>query len=153
MAKKAEYGLANEKDAVNSYVRDRNVNVYRCGLVIDPSCPHLGATPDGKIYDPSENPPFGLIELKCPLVDSVNQCQCLKKNNGILQLKSSHQYYYQIMGQMALSGLRWCDFIVWTPNDMHIERIKFDCDVFSGMKMKLDLFYFEYYIPLFLSEK
>ncbi|XP_070549356.1 uncharacterized protein [Ptychodera flava] len=147
-----KYGLDHENDAVNAYVNERNVNVYKCGLIINPSCPHLGATPDERVYDPDEDPPFGLIEQKCPVAESVHNCQYLKMNNGALKLKTSHQYYYQIMGQMGISGLSWCDFVVWTPNGMRIERIRSNLQEFAEMKMKLDKFYFENYLPLFLTK-
>ena len=40
--------------------------VYDAGLVVNPSFPYLGASPDGKVYDPTEKDPFGLLEMKNP---------------------------------------------------------------------------------------
>lgn len=40
--------------------------VYDAGLVINPSFPFLGDSLDGKVYDPTENDPFGLLEIKNP---------------------------------------------------------------------------------------
>ena len=38
-----------------------------CGFFICESCPFLGATPDGTVYDPSNSShPFGCLEVKCP---------------------------------------------------------------------------------------
>ena len=33
--------------------------VFNAGLVVNPSFPYLGASPDGKVYDPTEKDPFG----------------------------------------------------------------------------------------------
>ena len=38
--------------------------VFDAGLVVNPSFPYFGASPDGKVYDPTEKDPFGLLEIK-----------------------------------------------------------------------------------------
>ena len=38
--------------------------VFDAGLVVNPSFPCLGASPDGKVYDPTKKDPFGLLEIK-----------------------------------------------------------------------------------------
>ncbi|XP_053400294.1 uncharacterized protein LOC128557216 [Mercenaria mercenaria] len=43
-----------------------NVSVFRTGLLINPSCPYLGASPDGKVLDRSSYDHFGLLEIKYP---------------------------------------------------------------------------------------
>ena len=44
-----------------------NFLVFDAGLSVHPSLPYLGASPDGKVFDPSAETPFGLLEIKCPL--------------------------------------------------------------------------------------
>ena len=44
----------------------RNFSVYDYGLVVNPSHPYLGASPDGKVFHPSSTSPFGLLEIKRP---------------------------------------------------------------------------------------
>lgn len=46
--------------------RNTKFIVYEAGLVINPSLPYLGASPDGKVFDPTDNEPFGLREIKAP---------------------------------------------------------------------------------------
>ena len=43
-----------------------NFAVCDAGLSVHLSFPFIGANPDGKVYDPSENPSYGLLEIKCP---------------------------------------------------------------------------------------
>ena len=40
----------------------------RCGLVLDTDHRYLGASPDGKVFDATAIPRFGLLEVKCPFV-------------------------------------------------------------------------------------
>ena len=37
-----------------------------CGLVVNAQAPWLGASPDCLLYDPSEENPYGIGEVKCP---------------------------------------------------------------------------------------
>ncbi|XP_077508760.1 uncharacterized protein LOC144120231 [Amblyomma americanum] len=67
-----QYGITNEQPAVQRYVavmktRGHDVEAFRSGLVVDPSCPWLGASPDRLLFDPwCEIPSHGLLEVKCP---------------------------------------------------------------------------------------
>ena len=92
-------------------------------------------------------PPFGLLEIKCPQVSSVLECQYLVKDaSGSLKLKKNHNYYYQILTQLAVSGLEGCDFFVWCANDNHQETIYFNEELWKDVQNKEDMFYFSYFI-------
>lgn len=54
-----------EAGALKDYAVLKNLNWTKCGLVIHPDAPWLGAMPDGLVYDPLERPSFGLVEIKC----------------------------------------------------------------------------------------
>ena len=53
--------------------------------------------------------------------------------------------------QMGITGMPWCNFYVHTESDYHLERISFDKDFRAVMKNKLDLFFYNYYLPLFVK--
>jgi hypothetical protein len=147
-----KFGIENEPVAAKIYAQTFGRNVYRVGFVINPSCCFLGASPDRRVFDPdASDSPWGLLEIKCTQAESVAQCQYLvvpnKSETGLKQLKTSHEYYYQIMGQMGLTGNSWCDFFVFAQNDFHAERIYFDATAFSDMMSKLASFYFQYFLP------
>ena len=38
----------------------------------------------------------------------------LKQTDNGIKLKENHNYYYQVQGQMGITGLKWSDFCVWT---------------------------------------
>ena len=147
-------GIECEPLAAASYVeiKNNNVNLYPCGVVVSPFCPWLAASPDRKVYDPTRNEPFGLLEIKCPNVSSVLEIKdgSLKRNkdSGLLALNHNHKYYHQIQMQLAVTGLPWCDLFVWAENDNdhHLETIRFDPDSWQQTKNKADCFYFDYFL-------
>lgn len=101
-----------EFEAAVEYCKMRNVSYTPCGLVIYPDAPWLGASPDGLVYDPSTQPPFGLVEIKCPNVKSYMDCKYLQMQHGTSALCESHSYFWQIQGQLLITGLQWCDFLI-----------------------------------------
>ncbi|KAJ8307894.1 hypothetical protein KUTeg_014541 [Tegillarca granosa] len=142
-------GLACEPVAVSAYSckLENKVNLYPCGVVVSFSAPWLAASPDRKVYNPERNPPFGLLEIKCPSTSSVLEVNYLKKDEtGSLSIKRSHSYYYQVLSQLAVTGLTWCDLYIWCENDDHLETIHFDNILWQQVKDRLDEFFFSYYL-------
>lgn len=88
-----------------------------------------------------QNTGFGLLEIKCPNVKSCVDCPYLKLQNGTPELKQQHAYYCQVQGQMLISGLDWCDLVVYAQDDMKIQRIYKDM-----FRETLYLHYFDAYI-------
>jgi hypothetical protein len=41
-------------------------------------------------------------------------------------LKLTHEYYYQVMGQMGITVVTWCDFFVLARDDYRVGRVVFD---------------------------
>ena len=97
------------------------------------------------VFRDGENTPTGIIEIKCPfsfhfkhsIGDSTVNGKCLfcyiEETTEAVKLKRSHDYFYQVQGQMAVVGVQWCDFIIWTPAFIHVERIYYD-DTFWNTK-------------------
>ncbi|XP_033726735.1 uncharacterized protein LOC117316303 [Pecten maximus] len=141
------YGIASEPVAANAYVERLNgeVNIYPSGLVVSPWSPWLAASPDRKVYCPTLNPKYGLLEIKCP-VNPLSECQYLTKDENGYKLKERHNYFYQVMMQMAVTGMEWCHFFVWTPEESHLELILFNTNTWKEMKEKLDDFFFYHYL-------
>src|SRR6056300_1384636 len=123
------------------------VNVIPSGIVINPWCPWLAASPDRKVYNPNRDSPFGLLEIKCPVVESVSEVDYLQKiDDQRYQLKENHNYFYQILMQLAVTGLEWCDLFVWCENDSASITIYFDANKWNSVQEKLDIFYFQYFL-------
>ena len=46
-----------------------------------------------------------------------------------------------MQGQLALTGLEWCDFVIWTLGGISVERIYVDADHCENLKSKLVYYY------------
>ena len=75
-------------------------NVRECGI-FSPDDIQCGASPDGLVDDD------GTIEIKCP--KTATHIQTLKSG------KLPTQYYWQVQGQLWVTGRKWCDFISYDP--------------------------------------
>ena len=74
-----------------------------------------------------------MVEVKCPLcaekssIEEVTENQrnfCLEAYpDGSLQLKHDHSYFYQCQLQMYVTQHGYCDFVVWTSEKLHVERL------------------------------
>ena len=60
-------------------------------------------------------------------------------------LKSNHDYYFQVQGQMAITGIHKCDFVVWIPKDVFVQNIPFDSQFWNKYLPKLKYFSFILY--------
>ena len=74
---------------------------------------------------------------------------CLEqiKNSSSFRLKACHDYYYQIQTQLYCTGRQWCDFVVRTDKDLHIERIYRDESWLDTNLQKVKNFYFSAVLP------
>ncbi|XP_064470999.1 uncharacterized protein LOC135385550 [Ornithodoros turicata] len=133
------YGRENEDIAAQSYADlmrrvGHDIVLSPAGIIVDPGCPWLGASPDRFVYDPTELTPHGVLEIKCPysLRDSEPSLAKDKipylcfNEHGHPKLKRDHKYYFQILGQMGLTGCEWGDFVVCSERRVAVERIYFD---------------------------
>ncbi|VDI37396.1 Hypothetical predicted protein [Mytilus galloprovincialis] len=127
-SKTTSYGRNNEIKARNLYVQTAGHHVHDCGFVVNPRYPFIGATPDAKIC---ENGVTGIMEIKCPfsqrdnlITDAMHGADfCLELSENGPRLKINHDYFIQAEGQLLVTGSQFCDFVVYTKKDIHIERI------------------------------
>lgn len=130
------------------------------GLTISVQNPWLGASPDGKVLDPSASKPDGIVEYKNPYSArdlSLEEACCTKKlfclekleDNGkvTFKLKRRHDYYYQIQCQMYCCDVDWCDFVLRTKKEIHVERIPQDSDWLENQLPKLNKFFYRALLP------
>jgi hypothetical protein len=125
----------------------------------------LAASPDGMVMSSETTAKCcGIIEIKCPYsVRDISVAEaCKQKGKGFfcelnpndeIHLKRTHYYYYQIQGSMAIVGVEWCDFIVWTTRDMHIERIYFDHTFWTLCFQQLQTIYMNHILPEIIYPK
>ena len=123
-------------------------------MFINPDFPFLGSSPDGVVDDDS------IVEIKCPyngrnnVISPGKSFPFLEKDeNEKFRLKRNHNYYYQILGQLAISKRIRCFFVVYTFVDCFVEEIVFDHDFFhEAMLPQLSRFYELNYRPFIASK-
>ena len=86
-----KWGTMFEPVANDIYAQRNKMEVIEFGLLRHPTIPHFGASPDGV------NECGIMVEIKCPF---------RRKIDGTVPL----QYYYQIQGQLEVTGLEECDY-------------------------------------------
>lgn len=102
--------------------------MWKSGLVLNPSYPHFGASPD--VLMSCDCCGIGSVEMKCPfcvpdkvITDTVDNIAFLEILNGCPKLKTIHAYYYQVQTQIFVCKRVYCDLVTWTQGDMTVERI------------------------------
>lgn len=154
------HGKKYESVAIRQYQKymdstKKPVIVYKSVFVVSLDSPFLGASPDGKVIDKDCSIPYGLVEIKCPetkfMVTPLDACShgnfFLEEVNGKPTLKRNHAYYKQVQGQLAITGAKWCDFVVYTNKGMSIEHIICDDNFWSTLKNTLQSYYFKNFLP------
>ena len=76
---------------------------------------------------------------------------CLEKHKEAGEvtytLKRRHEYYYQVQCQMYCSKVEWCDFVLRTNKDLHVQRIPWNPDWWKQQLPQLKEFYFDALLP------
>ena len=139
MSSACQYGCEHEDVArekhVESYSRiHETIFVIKSGLMLHPSYPFLGATPDGIVNCSCCG--SGVLEIKCPFrckeksfEDAASQKSfCLEEDKGDLRLKVDHAYYYQVQLQMKIYHVEYADFVLWREEDIFVQRIVMDTE-------------------------
>ena len=167
------WGKQNEDKARQLYIENRKtvgevMQVTCCGLHLMPERSFLGATSDGKVVCTSvDTSCTGCLEIKCPysientvtielspddIAREFGDKFFMKKgDDGNLHLPSDHQYYSQVQGEMAIIGVEWCDFVVYSNGCVIVDRILADLDYWNNLMEKLEHFYVTHVIPEILS--
>ncbi|PFX34305.1 hypothetical protein AWC38_SpisGene888 [Stylophora pistillata] len=144
------------KTSIKSVILSLHENLVLAdsGLHIRQIWPYLGASSDNIVECNCCGK--GAVEIKCPYkhkdvclseASMVDRTFCLEQKNGILSLKKSHQYYYQVQAQLYICDVDYCDFVVWTPKDIHIERIVPNDEFWADITFKATLFFVNGVLP------
>ena len=159
------HGLTHEASAVakySTYLQNigHHTLIEHVGFTIHPDYFWLGASPDRKVIDTAEKDPYGIIEVKCPFShkDKLLEDACHDPSFFMFlgddgKPKLNHKYYFQVQGQLAITGAPWADFVVYTFKSMSVERICFDSVCWSKMLMQLNEFYFKSYLPFLVANE
>lgn len=115
------------------------------------SHPFLAASPDAIIDDNS------IAEVKCPYTSknekiSEESVSFLKSANESLELDKSHDYYYQIQGQLFCTERTNCILVVYTFKDLKIIDVPRDQELICTMLEKLESFFDQHFKKAMLNK-
>jgi len=96
-----QWGTEQEPFARAAYEAAQGVMVEEVGFVRHPTIEWAGASPDGLVRDD------GLVEIKCP--------NTLTMIETLLSQKVPGKYFAQMQFQMACTGRKWTDYVVFDP--------------------------------------
>ena len=167
------WGKNNEDRACAAYLtymrgKGHDIEYAPSGLHLHCESMFLDASSERYVFDSTENCyTGGCLEIKCSYsvknvsaLDNVpaelvklSRDFCLyHSGNGELKLKRTHPYFAQVQGGMVLMCVEWCDFVVFTPARLHVERIAADYDFWlKELYPKLVLFFERHILPNFLT--
>ena len=128
------WGLSKESTALSVYEENCKSKhsefcVERCGFIVSVDNPRFGASPDSIVSCLCCG--RGCIEVKCPY-----KCKSSLKievdyvigSGTTFQLNPNHRHNYQVQFLMFVLKVSYCDFVVWSPNDIVIIRVPFNVD-------------------------
>lgn len=147
------YGKATEPLALQRY-REKNLQhkIATVGLVVDPSVPFLGCSPDGIVVDQDK-----LLEIKCPTAGDklplnaiVGQLKYVYHRDGIYLLRPKHAYYGQVQLSMYILKLKSTDFVIYSrfDNDYLCIKVNYDDKFVRDLISVLSNVYFNLFLPI-----
>ena len=110
-------GVELEPFACMAYEADKGLIVAETGLVMHPTIPMFGASPDGLAGDD------GVLEIKCP--NTATHIATLQSG------RHDPQYEWQMLAQMACTGRHWADFVSYDdrlPESLQYICHRYECD-------------------------
>ena len=128
---------------IKIFEKQTSLKVTKCGLYVDKTYTFLASSPDGLIKN--FNNSVDVVEVKCPyiakdkIIDSTTVPYLCATSEGFT-LKDSHEYFYQIQGQMFCTGASKAYFIVYTFKDIKIINVCRDDTFINNMIIKLKEF-------------
>ena len=166
-----QYGIESEPKAVDLFVSQMNkegmaVKVEEVGLLMSKEKPYLGASLDRILTFVDTNEKWGR-EIKSPFSKAGMTVEdaCKSKNfyleklaDASIQLKSNHDYFWQVQGQLYCSNLsvKGIIFTVYFGDNMPLfmEKIPFHSSTwYEHFLPKIDCFYRRAFLPEILTRR
>ena len=156
-----QWGHEKEIAASDLYLKKNSkkhneVRLIESGLIINQKWPFLGASPDrirrckchGKTLVECKS-----LFAKRNLLPGVAASDKLFKTTTGFKLKEETSWYYQIQGQMGISGIHATDLVIYTNKGILIVHVEFNAEFWQQILDKLKLFFAKFMVPELLTGK
>ncbi|KAG0420822.1 hypothetical protein HPB47_003266 [Ixodes persulcatus] len=105
----------------------------QCWTLCEPRPSHAGASPDGFVWD-EDIQEYELVEVKTASRAIAAGLQTFEQviGRGFAdfikeeKIDTNHKHYHQMTGQLALTGLGWCDLVVDWEVVRWVTRVPFE---------------------------
>ena len=147
-----QHGILQEKVALEKLRDVYEEPIEECGIFIDKEYSFLGASPDALIGL------SGTIEIKSTFQgahlsaeDAINEIRSVaaafdKKDQQ--KLSQTHDHYFQIQGQLHITGREYCLYVIHTSVSQKITKVLRDDNFWSTkMEPRLTKFYMDCLLP------
>ncbi|XP_077552929.1 uncharacterized protein LOC144167585 [Haemaphysalis longicornis] len=148
-AQATTYGRNTEAEARRELSMALELPIHEVGLVVHPEQPWLCGSPDGLVITGDTT---RLVEIKCPFIlqDSmlidfercISHVKFLHYVDDKLTLKSSHEYYTQLMVMLYVLNLSDALFFVYSKKQSITVEVKRNDKFLAEYIPKLECFYF-----------
>ncbi|KAL1443899.1 hypothetical protein MTO96_030139 [Rhipicephalus appendiculatus] len=145
------YGKSCEKEAAEAYTKITGDAVTNVGLIVHPSLPWLGYSPDGIIF--KEAVPAILLEVKSPLHGKNVKAAELVQDKKLSYVKETavlnprHSYFSQVQLGMFLLNLSVTHFMIYSKLEPLIITVHRCDDYIDKLVRKLQFVYFKCLLP------
>lgn len=91
----------------------------------------------------------GVLEIKCQMTlkdlyakEAMMKLESFHIVNGLPAIKQTEDspYYIQMLRQMAVCIVSYCDFVLYTQKDFYMERVEFNASLWNSVEVKLKSF-------------
>ena len=118
----------------------QDAEITNTGLIIDTKSPCLACSPNSPMNIPGTQEPLGIAQYKCPyslapsnppqtaveIAHNNKKLYCQLSSSGGIELKTGHNYYFQVQDTLSITRRKWCDFVVWSPSGNAIQQVPTD---------------------------
>lgn len=147
VSKALQHGIELEPEAIAKFESIYGVKLKRPGIIISATHPYIATSLDGVLEDRV------IIEVKCPItaknmpINRITVPYLIEDAAGNLHLDTSCPYYYQIQGQMMVSGLVEAVLVVYTIKDIKVIGVPKDENLITAIMCKTEEFYERFFKP------
>lgn len=109
------WGINNENRAIQLFSEKTGLKVNEMGFIEHRTIKDVGATPDTQVIDSNNPEKLIIAQIKCPYNGEYHK-DYLKKIVDTQSLKNKKsEYYWQIQGEMWVTGAEYSYFVSYDP--------------------------------------
>ncbi|XP_065664036.1 uncharacterized protein LOC101237261 isoform X2 [Hydra vulgaris] len=151
--------IGNQQISLTDISLHEVFQVKDVGFCIDSNMPWIGASPDGIVT--CDCCGSGVLEIKCPyslrekslLTEIKSGSFYVFEDNNLYFLKKDHKYYFQVQLEIRVTLSQYCDFMIWTPTEFLVIRIKPEVDFIDEVLKKVTMFWEQEILPELLTQR